>query len=78
MNATHHCEILHNNLSKDNIIFQFSTNKLNVVYISMCDWDEVVRLQEVMTSLYGFTKEQDATNIKNSALVGCPRIFFCL
>jgi hypothetical protein len=59
-------------------MFEFSTNKLDVVYIGMCDWDEVMCLQEVMTSLYGFTKEQDATNAKNCALVGCPRIFFCL
>jgi hypothetical protein len=53
-------------------------NKSDVVYIGMCDWDEVVHLQEVMTSLYGFTKEQDATNEKKSVLMGCPRIFFCI
>jgi hypothetical protein len=39
-------------------------NKLDVVYIGMCDWGEAMHLQEVMPSLYGFAKEQDATNTK--------------
>jgi hypothetical protein len=56
MNVIHHCGISHN-LSKDNLMLHFSTNKLDVVYIGVCDWDEVVHLQEVMTSLYGFIKE---------------------
>jgi hypothetical protein len=43
----------------------------------MCDWGEVGHLQEVTPSLYGFTKEQNATNTKN-VLVGCPKIIFCL
>jgi len=30
----------------------------------MCNWDEDKRLEEVMPSLYGFAKEQDATNAK--------------
>jgi hypothetical protein len=30
----------------------------------MCDWGEVGRLQELMPSLYGFTKEQNAINTK--------------
>jgi hypothetical protein len=33
-------------------------------------------LQEVTTSLYGSAKEQDATNAKKYALVGCPKIIF--
>jgi len=32
------------------------------VYIGVCDWGEIECLQEVMPSLYGFVKEQDATN----------------
>jgi hypothetical protein len=71
MNAIHHCGILHNNLSKDNIMLYFPTKKLDVVYISMCDWGEIGRLQET-PSLYGFAKEQDATNAKKNAVVGCP------
>jgi hypothetical protein len=57
MNAIHHCGILHNNLSKDNIMLLFLADKPNVVYIGMCDWGEVGRLQEVTPSLYGFAKE---------------------
>jgi hypothetical protein len=26
--------------------------------------------------LYGFAKEQDATNAKKNVLVGCPKLFF--
>jgi serine/threonine-protein kinase RIO1 len=37
MNAVHHCEILHNDLSKDNIMLHFSSDKPNVVYIGVCD-----------------------------------------
>jgi len=59
-----HSRILHNNLFEDNIILHFPLNKLNVVYIGMCDWGEVGRLQELMPSLYGFTKEQNAINTK--------------
>ncbi len=78
MNAIHHCGILHNNLSKDNIMLHFPLNKLDVVYIGMCNWGEVGRLQEVMSSLYGFAKEQDATNSKIMQLVDCTIIGFCL
>ncbi len=58
MNAIHYCEILCNGLSMDNIMLQFSKNKPNVVYIGVCNWDEVVRLQEVMTSLDGFVQRE--------------------
>jgi hypothetical protein len=49
MNVIHHCGILHNGLSKDNIMLHFSTDKPSVVYIGVCNWDEAIRLQEVMT-----------------------------
>jgi len=45
-------------------MIHFPVNKPNVVYIGMCNWDEDKRLEEVMPSLYGFAKEQDATNAK--------------
>ncbi len=64
MNVVHHCAILHNDLSKDNIILHFPVDKPNVMFISMCDWGEVGRLQEVTPSLYGFAKEQDANTKK--------------
>jgi len=64
MNVIHHCEILHNNLSKDNNTLHFPIDKPDVVYIGVCNWGETKHLQEVMPSLYGFTKEQDATNAK--------------
>ncbi len=66
MNVIHHSGILHNDLSKDNIMLHFLIDKLNVVYISMCDWGEVGHLQEVTPSLYGFVKEQDPTNAKKN------------
>jgi hypothetical protein len=56
---------IHNPLSKDNIMLHFPPNKLDVVYIGVCDWGEVEHLQEVLPLLYGFTKEQDANNTKN-------------
>jgi hypothetical protein len=45
-------------------MLHFSPNKLDVVYIGMCNWGEAERLQEVTPSLYGFAKEQKATNTK--------------
>jgi hypothetical protein len=38
-------------------MLHFLSNKLNVVYIGVCNWGEVGHLQNVTTSLYGFTKE---------------------
>jgi hypothetical protein len=76
MNVEHHYEILHNGLSKDNIMLHFSLDKSNVVYISMCDWGEVGHLQEVMPSLYGSAKEQDATNTKKVHWWVAPKLFF--
>jgi len=64
MNVIHHCEILHNDLSKDNIMLHFSADKLDVVYIGVCNWGEAECLDKVIPSLYGFAKEQDATNTK--------------
>jgi serine/threonine protein kinase len=68
MNAVHHCGILHNDLSNDNIMLHFLADNLDVVYIGVCDWGEAKCLQEVMTSLYGFAKEQNATNAKKSCV----------
>jgi hypothetical protein len=57
MNTIYHCRILHNEFSKDNIMLHFLANKLDVVYICMCDWGEAKRLQKVTPSLYDFAKE---------------------
>jgi len=40
MNVVHHTRILHNDLLKD-LMLHFSFDKLNVVYIGMCNWGEV-------------------------------------
>jgi hypothetical protein len=77
MNVIHYCGILHNHLSKDNIMMHFLPNKLDVVYIGMCDWGEAGHLQEVIPSLYGFAKEQDATNAKK-CIGGLPHNCLCL
>jgi hypothetical protein len=37
MNAIHHCGILHNNLFKDNAMLHFPQDKLDVVYIGVCN-----------------------------------------
>jgi hypothetical protein len=44
MNAIYHFGIFHNNLSKDNIMLHFLLNKLDVVYIGVCNWGEVGHL----------------------------------
>jgi hypothetical protein len=72
MNVVYHCGILHNDLSKDNIMLYFLADKLNVVYIGVCDWGEAKCLQEVTTSLYGFAKDQNATNTKKNVVKRLP------
>jgi hypothetical protein len=76
MNAVHHCRILHNNLSKNNNMLHLSIDKLNVMYIGVCNWGEIGHLQEVTPSLYGFAKEQDATNTKKMHWWVAPELFF--
>ncbi len=44
INVVHHFGILHNDLSKDNIMLHFPLNKPHVVYIGICDWGEVKHL----------------------------------
>ncbi len=46
-------------------MLHFPPNKLYVVYIGVCDWGEAECLQDVSPLFYGFTKEQDATKVKN-------------
>jgi len=53
-------------------MLHFLADKLNVVYIGVCDWGEAKCLQEVTTSLYGFAKDQNATNTKKNALKWLP------
>jgi RIO-like serine/threonine protein kinase len=62
MNAIHHYGILHNDLSKNNIMLHFPTNKSNVVYIGLCDWGETRRMQKVTLCLYVFAKDQNIIN----------------
>jgi len=76
MNALHHYGISHNDLSKDHIMLHFPLDKLDVVYISIRDWGELGRLQEVMPSLYGFAMKQYATIIKNVCWCVASKLFF--
>ncbi len=76
MNVVHHYGIFHNDLSKDNIMLHFLVNKPDVLYIGVCDWGEVGCLQDVTPSLYGFTKEQDATNTKKMCWWIVPKLVF--
>jgi tRNA A-37 threonylcarbamoyl transferase component Bud32 len=57
INAIHHFGILHDDLSKDNIMLHFLLDKPNFMYIGIYDLGEAERLQEVTPSLYGFAKE---------------------
>ncbi len=57
-------------------MLHISIDKVDVVYIGVCDWGETMRLQEVMPSLYGFTKEQDATNAKKMGWWVALKLFF--
>ncbi len=57
-------------------MLHFSLDKPHVVYIGMCDWGEVNHLQEVMPSLYGSAKKQDATNTKKVRWWVAPKLFF--
>jgi tRNA A-37 threonylcarbamoyl transferase component Bud32 len=57
INTLHHFEILHNDLSNDNIMLHFLPDKPNFMYIGVYDLGEAEHLQEVMPSLYGFPKE---------------------
>jgi hypothetical protein len=63
-NVVHHNGILHDDLLKDNIMLHFMFNNPYVLYIDMCSWGEIRCLQEVIPSLYDFSKEQDANNMK--------------
>ncbi len=79
MNAVHHCETLHNNLSKDYIMLHFSVDKPDVVYIGLCDWGEVGCLQEVMPWFcMGLQMSKMPPTQKKNVLVGCLKIAFCL
>jgi hypothetical protein len=42
----------------------------------MCDWGEAKGLQEVMPSLYGFAKDQDAINAQKLRWWVAPKLFF--
>ncbi len=64
INEVHHYGILHNNLSKNNNMLHLSIDKPDVMYIGVCNWGQTKRLQEVTPSLYGFAKEQDASNTR--------------
>jgi tRNA A-37 threonylcarbamoyl transferase component Bud32 len=56
MNVVHHNGILHDDLLKDNIMLHFLFSNPYVLYIGVCNWGEIRRLQEVIPFLYGFSK----------------------
>ncbi len=57
-------------------MLHFLAKKPNVMYIGVCDWGEVECWQEVMPSLYGFAKEQYATNAKKMCWWVALELFF--
>ena len=54
MDEVHKSHNLHNDISPDNIIFHFPTNK-SQVYIGVCDWGMTTKSTKPMKSLYAFT-----------------------
>jgi hypothetical protein len=58
MNVIHHFRILHNDLSKDNIMLHFPLDKLDVVYIVVCNWGKIGRLQKVTLSYMGLPRSK--------------------
>lgn len=77
MNVVYHNRLLHvNDLLKNNIMLDFSSNNLDVVYTSVCDWNDFEHLQKVTTFLYGFSKERDAINTRKACSKVAPKIFF--
>jgi tRNA A-37 threonylcarbamoyl transferase component Bud32 len=64
MNAIHHYEISHSDLSNNNMMLHFLTNKSNVVYIGLCDLGKTRHMQKVTLCLYVFAKEQNIINKK--------------
>jgi hypothetical protein len=74
MNAVHHNGILHNDLWKDNILLHFLLNKLDIVYIVVCNWGEVGCMQEVTPSLYFFANTMPLMQGKHTS--GWPYKFF--
>jgi hypothetical protein len=67
MNVAHHC-VLHNDLSKDNIMLHFLLNKWDFVYIGVSNWGEVEHLPKVTPSLYGFANTTKNHNFLGSQL----------
>jgi hypothetical protein len=76
MNPVHHCGILHKQLVQEQHYVASFVDKLDVMYISVCNWGEIGCLQEVTPSLYGFAKEQDATNTQKMHWWVAPKLFF--
>jgi serine/threonine protein kinase len=58
VNVIHHFKILHNDLSKDNILLHFPLDKLDVVYIVVYNWGKIGRLQEVTLSYMGLPRSK--------------------
>jgi len=56
-------------------MLHFSADKLDVVYIGVCNWGEAECLDKVIPSLYGFAKEQDATVSHTNTTMCCSLIF---
>jgi hypothetical protein len=76
MNVVYYSGILRNDLSYGNIMLHFSHNKLDVVYIGVCDWGEIKCMQEAIPYLYVFAKEQDAVNMKETHWWVALKLFF--
>jgi len=64
MNVIHHAMRFCTMMSKDNIMLHFPLDKVDVVYIGVCDWGEGRCMQKVIPFLYAFAKEEDAINAR--------------
>jgi serine/threonine protein kinase len=76
MNVIHHSRILHNDLSKDNIMLQILPNKLDVVYMGMCNWGEVGTCKRWYHHCMGLQRSK-MPPMQKKCIGGLPHIYFC-
>ena len=59
MDRVHKGHLMHNDISPGNVLLHFPEDKVDQVYIGVCDWGLASRVCETTPSNYGFPNQQD-------------------
>ena len=76
MEKIHKAKLLHNDIGPANVMLHFPPDKLEEVYIGVCDWGLASRMVESEASRYGYASTEALDRVRAARPFVAPELFY--